>query len=235
MVSCSFTTTRSPTLFRTQFPRHDAAAATPRLIQYSGTLKTLGLKTCCFSYDAASVLLPRLGAVRTLELFFWAMSPDLLHLFAEYLPKPHSLRRNAGQYSRVDDRIPQATSSFIFIVLNPHFSFKSCKALKSVRFPDWQHHYFQFELLIRLHVGSRIQLLGAFGESRGIPSDSKFLYKSFQIYVAWITPRRNIESLQSSRPQDLSMARSLIGQSRILLYNMMPHVYKFSKFEQSGT
>ena len=103
---------RSLTLSLPQSPGHDATTAIPYLAQYSRTLTTLSLKPCRFSYEGVSVLLPQLHAVRTLELFVWAISPDLLQLFAKHLPKLHSLGLDGEYYSpekdtRVIARVPK--------------------------------------------------------------------------------------------------------------------------------
>jgi hypothetical protein len=94
---------RSLTLFLPNFPGQDATAAMPYLVQYSRTLTALSLKTCRFSYEVASILLSQLGAVRTLELYVWAMSPDLLQQFVIHIPKLHSLKLNANYYSLEKD------------------------------------------------------------------------------------------------------------------------------------
>ena len=114
---------RSLSLTLPQRPEHNAGGATPYLLQYTQTLTTLSLKPCRFSYEAASVFLPELGVgvLRTLELFVWAMSPDLLQLFAQYMPNLYSLKVNAKYYSPDRDtqvawgaeRISQVRSSYL--------------------------------------------------------------------------------------------------------------------------
>jgi len=142
---------RSLTLFLSQFPRHDATAATSYLVQFSQTLTTLSLKPCRFSYEAASLLFPQLVAVRTLEIFVWAMSRDLLQLFARHMPKLHSLKLNAGYYS------PEKDTKITACLRIPRF----CEVMKSDHFPDWQLHNFQFEPFSILHLDIRVELLGA--------------------------------------------------------------------------
>lgn len=92
---------RSLSLTLPQPPNYPSREATPCLPQYTRTLTALSLKPCRFSYTAASVLLPQLGAgvLRTLELFVWVMSPDLLQLFAQHIPNLQSLKLNAKYYS----------------------------------------------------------------------------------------------------------------------------------------
>jgi hypothetical protein len=92
---------RSLSLTLPQIPDHDARGATPCLLQYTQTLTTLSLKPCRFSYEAASVFLPQLGVgvLRTLELYVWVMSPDLLQLFAQHMPNLQSLKLNVKYYS----------------------------------------------------------------------------------------------------------------------------------------
>ena len=91
----------SLSLTLSQYPEYDARGAAPYLLRYTQTLTTLSLKLCRFSYEAASVILPELGAgvLRTLELFVWAMSPDLLQLFAQHMPNLYSLQVHAKYYS----------------------------------------------------------------------------------------------------------------------------------------
>jgi len=143
-----------------QYPEHDARGATPYLLQYTQTLTTLTLKPCRFSYKAASVLLPQLGAgvLRTLELYFWAMSPDLLQLFAQHMPNLYSLKVNAKYYSPKKDtqvawgeRIARVRSSSLYDVAIcvadriSNFPWKFCQAMELVCFPDWKLHSFQWE------------------------------------------------------------------------------------------
>ena len=149
-----------------QHPEHDARGAAPYLLQYTQTLTTLSLKPCRFSYEAASVFLPELGVgvLRTLELFVWAMSPDLLQLFAQHMPNLYSLKLNAKYYSpEKDTRVAAAEltsrvcSLFLYDVMigvTEYLIFlsKFCQAMKLVFFPDWKLHSFQFDtFLIKLY------------------------------------------------------------------------------------
>jgi len=156
---------RSLSLTLPQYPEHDARGAAPYLLQYTQTLTTLNLKPCRFSYEAASVLLPQLGAgvLRILELFVLAMSPDLLQLFAQHMPNLYSLKLNAKYYSpEKDTRVAAAelTSQvcslslydvMIYVAEYLIFLRKFCQAMKLVCFPDWKLHSFQFDTWIKLY------------------------------------------------------------------------------------
>jgi hypothetical protein len=151
-----------------QPPEHDARGAAPYLLQYTQTLTTLSLKPCRFSYEAASVLLPELGAgvLRTLELFVWAMSPDLLQLFAQHMPNLYSLKVNAKYYSPERDAQVAWGAERISLVRSlslsgvaicvadriSNFSWKFCQAMKLVSFPDWKLDNFQWDPYLVPHL-----------------------------------------------------------------------------------
>jgi hypothetical protein len=159
---------RSLSLTLPQYPEHDPRGVTPYLLQFTQTLTTLSLKPCRFSYEAVSILLPGLGAgvLRTLELFVWATSPDLLQLFAQHMPNLCSLKLNAKYYSpEKDTRVAAAELTVltlrvcslslydvaICVAEYRIFLWKFCQAMKLVCFPDWKLYSFQFDTLIKLY------------------------------------------------------------------------------------